>query len=91
MNTKIVTSWDYMVRIIWGTSMPIENKKLELKKLLGILGYIIVEENCSLIIQVPSYKFNVNSPSSIVEDLIRFIGLDNIEIPERFNIPYKVK
>ena len=91
MRKEIVTSWDYMVRIIWGVSMPIENKKPELSRLLEILNYSVKEENSSITIKVPSYKVNVDSPSTIVADLIRFIGLDNIEMPDRFNIPYKNK
>jgi phenylalanyl-tRNA synthetase beta chain len=58
-----------------------------IKKILGSLGFGIVEETTEEItLTVPFHKTDINLPADLAEEIMRIDGFDNIEIPTAITI-----
>ena len=74
-------SFDYVHRLIGK-----EIGKETIKNIVSSLEMKIIEETeDGLKLIVPPYRYDVQRPSDVVEDILRIYGYNNVEIPTRLN------
>ncbi len=78
---RVNFSFDYLNRI---AGQPIDKKQaLAILKDLGLT--VISQNENEALLEIPTFKVDVNRPADIAEEVLRVFGYDNIGIPEKLN------
>ncbi len=67
-------------------TIGIEIKNIEIVKILEDLGFKIKKKGKTLIVEVPSWRPDINGEIDLVEEIIRIIGFDKIKSIEPENL-----
>lgn len=77
----VTLHFDYCTKII--------GKEIEVATIKNILQNleikIVAEDNLQLQLKVPAYKVDVQREIDVVEEILRIVGYNNIELPEKLN------
>lgn len=86
---SFVVDLDYKyVHDLVGKTLPVET----IKEIVESLDMKILSQNdCSMQIQVPGYRVDVQRPCDVVEDILRIYGYNNVEIPSTLKSSLTIK